>query len=133
MSSNGFFFRSILLLSLALFQRALTSLLASIFRNNVFSNFFLASLFSSFILLMFSQYSFPFFLFNIYVLFYPSYTSINKFEPFSGGVYSKQHYVIKLVSDLRHVGGFLHYFLASLFSFLYSSYVFSTYLSFFSF
>jgi hypothetical protein len=30
-----------------------------------------------------------------------------EFEPLSGEVYPIQHYVIKFVSDLRHVGGFL--------------------------
>jgi len=30
-----------------------------------------------------------------------------EFESFSGEVYSMQHYVIKFVSDLRRVGGFL--------------------------
>ena len=30
-----------------------------------------------------------------------------EFEPLSGEVYSIQHYVIKFVSDLRQVGGFL--------------------------
>jgi hypothetical protein len=29
-------------------------------------------------------------------------------NPANGEVYSMQHYVIKLVSDLRQVGGFLH-------------------------
>jgi hypothetical protein len=29
------------------------------------------------------------------------------FEPRSGELYSKQHYVIKCVSDLRQVGGYL--------------------------
>ena len=31
-----------------------------------------------------------------------------EFESCSGEVYSVQHYVIKFVSDLRQVGGFLH-------------------------
>ena len=31
-----------------------------------------------------------------------------EFEPRSGEVYSIQHYVIEIVSDLRQVGGFLH-------------------------
>ena len=31
----------------------------------------------------------------------------SEFEPHSGEVYSIQHYVIKFVSDLRQVGGFL--------------------------
>jgi hypothetical protein len=30
-----------------------------------------------------------------------------EFESHTDGVYSIQHYVINLVSDLRHVGGFL--------------------------
>jgi hypothetical protein len=29
-------------------------------------------------------------------------------NPFNGQVYSIQHYVIEIVSDLRQVGGFLH-------------------------
>jgi hypothetical protein len=34
-------------------------------------------------------------------------TKVVNSNPFQGEVYSIQHYVIKLVSDLRHVGGFL--------------------------
>jgi hypothetical protein len=36
-------------------------------------------------------------------------TKVVNSNPFQGEVYSIQHYVIKLVSDLRHVGGFLGY------------------------
>jgi len=36
-----------------------------------------------------------------------------EFEPRSGEVYSIQHYVIKFVSDLRQVGGFLRVLLFS--------------------
>ena len=36
-----------------------------------------------------------------------AYHHLCEFEPRSGEVYSIQHYVIKFVSDLRQVGGFL--------------------------
>jgi hypothetical protein len=36
-----------------------------------------------------------------------NYHKRSEFEPHSGEVYSIQHYVIKFVSDLRQVGGFL--------------------------
>ena len=38
----------------------------------------------------------------------PITTIVLSSNPAHGEVYSIQHYVIKVVSDLRHVGGFLH-------------------------
>ena len=38
------------------------------------------------------------------------YSSVKEFESRSGEVHSKQHYVIKFVSDLRPVCGFLRVF-----------------------
>ena len=37
----------------------------------------------------------------------PITTNVVSLNPVHGEVYSIQHYVIKFVSDLRHVGGFL--------------------------
>ena len=37
----------------------------------------------------------------------PNTTQVVSYNPFHGEVYSIQHYVIKCVSDLRQVGGFL--------------------------
>jgi hypothetical protein len=38
----------------------------------------------------------------------PITTKVVSSNPVHGEVYSIQHYVIKFVSDLRQVGGFLH-------------------------
>ena len=38
----------------------------------------------------------------------PITTKVMSAKPVHGEVYSIQHYVIKFVSDLRQVGGFLH-------------------------
>jgi hypothetical protein len=38
----------------------------------------------------------------------PITTKVVSLNPIHGEVYSIQHYVVKFVSDLRQVGGFLH-------------------------
>jgi hypothetical protein len=38
----------------------------------------------------------------------PITTKVVSLNPVHGELFSIQHYVIKFVSDLRHVGGFLH-------------------------
>jgi hypothetical protein len=44
--------------------------------------------------------------FSMYFYFISVFTKVVSSNPVHGEVYSKQHYVIKFVSDLRQVGGF---------------------------